>query len=72
MQANLFNNHVDLTEEDYNILIDLLDESSFSVDDGKDTTIMSDMTRLRMRGFDMIQCYDIMESTDNNPFGYYD
>jgi hypothetical protein len=70
MQANLFNNHVDLTEEDYNILIDLLDESSFSVDDGKDTTIMSDMTRLRMRGFDLTQCCDIMKSTDNNPFGY--
>jgi len=31
---------------------------------------MNDMTRLRMRGFDLIQCCDIMDSTDNNPFGY--
>jgi len=48
----------------------LLDETSYSVDDGNDDTIMNDMTRLRMRGFDLMQCCDIMKSTDNNPFGY--
>lgn len=66
----MFNGDVDLTEEDCDILIDLLDEASCSVDDGRDSTIMTDMTRLRMRGFGLIQAYDIMESTDNNPFGY--
>ena len=66
----MFNSEVDLTEEDCDILINLLDESSFSMDDGKDTTIMTDMTRLRMRGFDLIQACGIMESTGNNPFGY--
>ena len=70
MQNELFNNGVDLTEEDCDILIDLLDEASCSVDDGRDSAIMTDMTRLRMRGFGLIQAYDIMESTDNNPFGY--
>jgi len=69
MQKQMFNSKVDLTEEDCDILIDLLDESSCSMDDGKDTTIMTDMTRLRMRGFGLIQAYDIMEATDNNPFG---
>ena len=69
-QTQLFDNSVELTNEDHDILMFLLDETSCSVDDGKDDTIMNDMTRLRMRGFDVIQCYDIMDSTDNNPFGY--
>ena len=67
----MFNGKVDLTDEDYDILMFWLDESSFSVDDGKDDVIMNDMTRLRMRGFDVIQSYDIMERTDNNPFEYH-
>lgn len=67
----MFNSKVDLTDEDYDILMFWLDESSFSVDDGKDDFIMNDMTRLRMRGFDVIQSYDIMERTDNNPFEYH-
>lgn len=67
----MFNSKVDLTDEDYDILMFWLDESSFSVDDGKDDVIMNDMTRLRMRGFDVIQSYDIMERTDNNPFEYH-
>jgi hypothetical protein len=70
MQIKMFNGDVDLTEEDCDILINLLDEASCSVDDGRDSTIMTDMTRLRMRGFDLIQAYGIMESTGNNPFGY--
>ena len=69
-QTQLFDNSVELTDEDHDILMFLLDETSCSVDDGKDDTIMTDMTRLRMRGFDVIQCYDIKDSTDNNPFGY--
>jgi hypothetical protein len=71
MQHEMFNGKVDLTDEDYDILMFWLDESSFSVDDGKDDVIMNDMTRLRMRGFDVIQSYDIMERTDNNPFEYH-
>ena len=71
MQHEMFNGKVDLTDEDYDILMFWLDESSFSVDDGKDDVIMKDMTRLRMRGFDVIQSYDIMERTDNNPFEYH-
>lgn len=71
MQHEMFNSKVDLTDEDYDILMFWLDESSFSVDDGKDDFIMNDMTRLRMRGFDVIQSYDIMERTDNNPFEYH-
>jgi hypothetical protein len=71
MQHEMFNSKVDLTDEDYDILMFWLDESSFSVDDGKDDVIMNDMTRLRMRGFDVIQSYDIMERTDNNPFEYH-
>lgn len=67
----MFNSKVDLTDEDYDILMFWLDESSFSVDDGKDDVIMNDMTRLRMRGFDVIQSYDIMERTNNNPFEYH-
>lgn len=67
----MFNGKVDLTDEDYDILMFWLDESSFSVDDGKDDVIMNDMTRLRMRGFDVIQSYDIMERTNNNPFEYH-
>ena len=67
----MFNSKADLTDEDYDILMFWLDESSFSVDDGKDDVIMNDMTRLRMRGFDVIQSYDIMERTDNNPFEYH-
>ncbi len=69
-QTQLFDNSVELTDEDHDILMFLLDETSCSIDDGKDDTIMNDMTRLRMRGFDVIQCCDIMDSTDNNPFGY--
>jgi len=68
-QTQLFDNSVELTDEDHDILMFLLDETSCSVDDGKDDTIMNDMTRLRMRGFDVIQSYGIMENTDNNPFG---
>lgn len=71
MQHELFNSRVELTDEDYDILMFWLDESSFSVDDGKDDVIMNDMTRLRMRGFDVIQSYDIMERTNNNPFEYH-
>jgi hypothetical protein len=71
MQHEMFNSKVDLTDEDYDILMFWLDESSFSVDDGKDDVIMNDMTRLRMRGFDVIQSYDIMERTNNNPFEYH-
>lgn len=71
MQHEIFNSKVDLTDEDYDILMFWLDESSFSVDDGNDDVIMNDMTRLRMRGFDVIQSYDIMERTDNNPFEYH-
>lgn len=67
----MFNSKVDVTDEDYDILMFWLDESSFSVDDGKDDVIMNDMTRLRMRGFDVIQSYDIMERTNNNPFEYH-
>jgi hypothetical protein len=69
-QSQLFDNTVELTNEDHDILMFLLDESSYSIDDGNDDTIMNDMTRLRMIGFDVIQCCDIMKSTDNNPFGY--
>ena len=68
-QTQLFDNSVELTDEDHDILMFLLDETSCSVDDGKDDTIMTDMTRLRMRGLDVIQSYGIMENTDNNPFG---
>ena len=68
-QTQLFDNSVQLTDEDHDILMFLLDETSYSIDDGKDDTIMNDMTRLRMRGFDVIQSYGIMEKTDNNPFG---
>ena len=71
MQHEMFNSKADLTDEDYDILMFWLDESSFSVDDGRDDVIMNDMTRLRMRGFDVIQSYDIMERTDNNPFEYH-
>jgi len=71
MQHEMFNSKVDVTDEDYDILMFWLDESSFSVDDGKDDVIMNDMTRLRMRGFDVIQSYDIMERTNNNPFEYH-
>ena len=68
-QSQLFDNAVELTNEDHDILMFLLDETSYSVDDGNDDTIMNDMARLRMRGFDLMQCCDIMKSTDNNPFG---
>jgi hypothetical protein len=42
----MFNNEVDLTPEDYDILMYLLDETSISVDDGNDNAIMNDMTIL--------------------------
>ena len=54
-QSQLFDNAVELTNEDHDILMFLLDETSYSVDDGNDDTIMNDMTRLRMRGFDLMQ-----------------
>jgi hypothetical protein len=71
MQHEMFNSKVDVTDEDYDILMFWLDESSFSLDDGKDNVIMNDMTRLRMRGFGVLQSYDIMERTNNNPFEYH-
>jgi len=70
MQTEIFNNEIDLTPEDYDILMYLLDETSISIDDGNDNAIMNDMARLRMRGFDLLQSCAIMDSTNNNPVGY--
>ncbi len=69
MQFEMFEDSaVELTEDDYAIIMYWLDESSCSVDDGMDDTIMQNMTRLRMRGFGVVQSYNIMYNTDNNPF----
>ena len=43
MQTEMFNDEIDLTPEDYDILMYLLDETSISVDDGNDNAIMNDM-----------------------------
>ncbi len=68
MQTKIFDDKLDVTDEDRNILLFLLDYSSCSVDDGRDDSIMNNITRLRMRGFNLLQCREIMENTDNNPF----
>jgi hypothetical protein len=64
----MFQPDIYMTSEDNNIAINVMDWSSFYIDDSYECAIMRDCVRLSDRGFKPKQILIIMEKTENRPF----
>ena len=57
-----------MTPEDHDIAIEVMDWSSFYIDDSNECVIMRDCVRLSNRGFIPEEINIILDMTDNRPF----
>jgi len=64
----MFQPDICMTQEDNNIAINVMDWSSFYIEDSYECAIMRDCVRLSNRGFVPKQILIIMEKTENRPF----
>ena len=67
-QREMFQPDTCMTQEDNNIAINVMDWSSFYIEDSHECAIMRDCVRLSNRGFAPKQILIIMEKTENRPF----
>ena len=67
-QTEMFKPEMYMTPEDHDIAVEVLDWSSFYMDDSKECVIMRDCVRLSNRGFIPEDVVTIMEKTENRPF----
>jgi len=59
------------TEEDTDIIYDIMDVLSVEIDDRRDNFIMKIRNNLSERGFSISQVQELMDHTSNDPYGYY-
>ena len=67
-QTEMFKPEIYMTPEDHDIAVEVLDWSSFYMDDSNECVIMRDCVRLSNRGFIPEDVVTIMEKTENRPF----
>ena len=67
-QKEMFKPEVYMTPEDHDIALEVLDWSSFYIDDSRECGIMRDCVRLSNRGFIPEEINIILDKTDNRPF----
>ena len=67
-QMEMFKPEIYMTPEDHDIALEVLDWSSFYIDDSHECGIMRDCVRLSNRGFIPEEVVTIMEKTENRPF----
>jgi len=67
-QMEMFKPEIYMTPEDHDIAVEVLDWSSFYIDDSRECGIMRDCVRLSNRGFIPEEINIILDKTDNRPF----
>ena len=67
-QKEMFKPEIYMTPEDHDIALEVLDWSSFYIDDSRECGIMRDWVRLSNRGFIPEEINIILDKTDNRPF----
>ena len=67
-QKEMFKPEIYMTPEDHDIALEVLDWSSFYIDDSRECAIMRDCVRLSNRGFIPEEINIILDKTDNRPF----
>ena len=65
-QVEMFKPELYMTPEDHDIAIEVMDWSSFYIDDSNECVIMRDCVRLSNRGFIPEEINIILDKTDNN------
>ena len=67
-QVEMFMPELYMTPEDHDIAIEVMDWSSFYIDDSTECAIMRDCVGLSNRGFIPEEINVILDKTDNRPF----
>jgi len=67
-QIEMFKPELYMTPEDHDIAVEVLDWSSFYMDDSNECAIMRDCVRLSNRGFIPEEINIILDKTNNRPF----
>jgi len=67
-QIEMFKPELYMTPEDHDIAVEVLDWSSFYMDDSNECGIMRDCVRLSNRGFIPEEINIILDKTNNRPF----
>lgn len=67
-QKEMFKPEIYMTPEDHDIALEVLDWSSFYIDDSNECGIMRDCVRLSNRGFIPEEINIILDKTNNRPF----
>ena len=67
-QKEMFKPEIYMTPEDHEIALEVLDWSSFYIDDSNECGIMRDCVRLSNRGFIPEEINIILDKTNNRPF----
>ena len=67
-QKEMFKPEIYMTPEDHDIALEVLDWSSFYIDDSHECGIMRDCVRLSNRGFIPEEINIILDKTNNRPF----
>ena len=67
-QIEMFKPELYMTPEDHDIAVEVLDWSSFYIDDSNECGIMRDCVRLSNRGFIPVEINIILDKTNNRPF----
>jgi len=67
-QIEMFKPELYMTPEDHDIAVEVLDWSSFYIDDSNECGIMRDCVRLSNRGFIPEEINIILDKTNNRPF----
>ena len=67
-QKEMFKPEIYMTPEDHDIALEVLDWSSFYIDDSHECGIMRDCVRLSNRGFIPEEINIILDKTENRPF----
>ena len=67
-QKEMFKPEIYMTPEDHDIALEVLDWSSFYIDDSRECGIMRDCVRLSNRGFIPEEINIILDKTDNRHY----